>query len=70
MDLISLNEFDNMEMEPSTYWLGMEQEVQACTITVNMDRNQPNGQDNDNQEDSDLLQFDPDYRKAHAKKLI
>ena len=61
MDSISLNEVDNMEIGPSTDWLGMEQEVQACTITANIDKNQPNGQDNDNQEDSDLLPFDLDY---------
>ena len=61
MGSISLDEVDNVEIGPGTDWLGVEQEVQACTITVNMDRNGPNGQDNDNQEDSDLLPFDPDY---------
>ena len=35
-----------------------------------MVRNQPNGQDNDNQEGSDLLPFDPDYQEAEAQKLI
>ena len=61
MDSINLNEAGNMELESSTYWLGEDKEVQTCTITANMDKNQPNGQDNDNQGDSDLLTFDPDY---------
>ena len=69
-DSISLNEVDNMEIGLSTDWLGVEQEVQACTITADMDRNQPNGQDNANQEGSDLLPFDPDYQEAEAQKLI
>ena len=45
-------------------------EVQTCTIMAYMDKNQPNGQDNDSQGDSDLLPFDPDYQEAEAQKLI
>ena len=70
MNSISLNEADSIEIGPSANWLGVEQEVQACTIIADMDKNQPNGQDNDNQEDSDLLPFDPDYQEEDAQKLI
>ena len=48
----------------------MEQEVQACSTTVDMKSDQPNGQNKSNQEDSDLLPFDLDYQEADAEKLI
>ena len=48
----------------------MDKEVQTCTITADMDKNQPNGQDNDSQGNSDLLPFDPDYQEAEPQKLI
>ena len=70
MNSISLNEAGSMEIGSSADWLGVDKEVQACTITADMDKNQPNEQDNDNQEDSDLLPFDPDYQEAEAQKLI
>ena len=48
----------------------MKQEVQACSTTIDMDNDQPNGQDNSIQEDSDLLPFDPDYQEVEAQQLI
>ena len=56
-----------MEVGSSTDWLGMDKEVQTCTITADMDKNQPNGQDNDSQGNSDLLPLDPDYQEAAEK---
>ena len=35
-----------------------------------MNKNHPNGQDNDNQEDLDLLPFDLDNQEADAQQLI
>ena len=67
---INLNETGDMEIWSSTNWLGMDKEVQTCTITANIDKNQPNGQDTDSQGNLDLLPFDPDYQVAEAQKLM
>ena len=34
------------------------------------DKDQSNGQDNSNKDDSDLQLFDPDFQKAEAQQLI
>ncbi len=48
----------------------MEQEVQACSITISTDNDQPNEHDNSHQDISELLQFDPDIQDAEAQQLI
>ena len=44
----------------------MDKEVHTCIIVADMDKNQPNGKDNDNQEGLDLLPFHPDYQEVEA----
>ena len=44
--------------------------MQTCTIMADINKNQPNGQDNDSKGNSDLLPFDPDYQEAEPQKLI
>ena len=48
----------------------MEQEVQACSITISAHNDQLNEQDNIYQDNSDLLPFDPDFQDAEAQQLI
>ena len=48
----------------------MEQEVQACSITISMDNDQLNEQDDNYQDNSDLLPFDPDFQDAEAQQII
>ena len=48
----------------------MEQEVQACSITISTNNDQLNEQDNIHQDNSDLLPFDPDFQDAEAQQLI
>ena len=47
----------------------MEQEVQACSITISMDNDQLNEQDDIYQDNSDLP-FDPDFQDAEAQQII
>ncbi len=58
MGSISLDDVDKVEISPGKDWLGMEQEVQACSTTISTDNDQPNEQDNIHQDNSDLLPFD------------
>lgn len=48
----------------------MEQEVQAYSITICANNDQPIEQDNIHQDNSDLLSFDPDFQDAEAQQLI
>ena len=48
----------------------MEQEVQACSITISGDNDQLNEQDDIYQDNSDLLLFDPDFQDAEAQQII
>ena len=48
----------------------MEQEVQACSITISTDNDQLNEQDDNYQDNSDLLPFDPDFQDAEAQQII
>ena len=70
MDSINLNESSNLELGSSLDWLGMDKVVQTCTIMADINKDQTSGQDNDNQENTDLLPFDPDYQEAEPQKLI
>ena len=42
MGSISLDDVDHVEISPDKDWLGMEQEVQACSITISTNNDQPN----------------------------
>ena len=66
MDSINLNEAGDMEIGSSTHYIGMDKEVQTCTITADMDKNQPSGQDNHSQGNSDKLPFDPDQTSDYS----
>ena len=70
MGSINLDDIDNMEIGPGTYWLGVEQSIQACSTIVSMDTDQPNGQDNNHQSNSDILPFDKDFEEADAQLII
>ena len=70
MGSISLDDVDKMEISPSTDWLGVEQEMQACSTTISTDKDQPNGQDSSHQNNSGLLPFYPDFQEAEAQQLI
>ena len=70
MGSISLDDFDQVETNPSTDWLGMEQQAQACITEFSMDIEQPNGQNDDHQDNLGLLPFDPDYQNAEAQQII
>ena len=48
----------------------MEQQAQACITEFSMDLDQPNGQNDENQDNSDLLPFDPDYQSTEAQQII
>ena len=61
MGSISLDNDDQVETNPSQDWLDMEQQAQACVTEFSMDLDQPNGQNDETQDNSDLLPFDPDY---------
>ena len=67
---IHLNEVSDTELGSNSDWLGMDKVVQTCTIMADINKDQTSGQDNDNQEISYLLPFDPDYQEAEPKKLI
>ena len=68
MGSISLDDVDKMEISPGTDWLGMEQEMQACSTTISMDKDQPNVQGISHLDNSDLLPFDPYFQEAEAQK--
>ena len=68
MGSISLDDVDQVEANPNKDWLGMEQEVQACSTTISADNDQPNEQDNSHQDISDLLPFDLDFQDAEAQQ--
>ena len=70
MGSISLDDVDQVEANPNKDWLGVEQEVQACSITISMDNDQLNEHDDNYQDDSDLLPFDPDFQDAEAQQII
>ena len=70
MGSISLDDVDQVEISPDKDWLGVEQEVQACSITISVNNDQPNEQDNIHQDNSDLLPFDPDFQDAEAQQII
>ena len=59
-----------MDISPDKDWLGVEQEVQACSTTISTDKDPPNGQDSSHQDNSDLLQFGPDFQETEAQQLI
>ena len=61
MGSISLDDVDEVEISPDKDWLGVEQEVQACSITISANNDQPNEQKNIHQDNSDLLPFDLDF---------
>ena len=48
----------------------MEQQAQACSTEFSTDNNQPNEQDYDYHNNSDLLPFDPDYQNAEPQQII
>ena len=48
----------------------MEPEDQACSITISTDNDQLNEQDDNYQDNSDLLPFDPDFQDAEAQQII
>ena len=48
----------------------MEQEAQACSITISTDNDQLNEQDDIYQDNSDLLPFDPDFQDTEAQQII
>ena len=48
----------------------MEQQAQACSTKLSMDNNQPNEQDDDYHNNSDLLPFDPDYQNAEPQQIM
>ena len=48
----------------------MDETVQTCTITTDIDTDQTIGQDDSNQDNTDLQPFDPDYQEAAPQKLI
>ena len=48
----------------------MEQEVQACSITISTDNDQLSEHDDNYQDNSDLLPFDPDFQDAEAQQII
>ena len=48
----------------------MGQQAQACSTEFSMDNNQPNEQDYDYHDNSDLLPFDPHYHNAEAQQII
>ena len=70
MGSISLDDVDQVEASPNKDWLGVEQEVQACGITISVDNDQLNEQDDIYQDNSDLLLFDPDFQDAEAQQII
>ena len=70
MGSISLDDVDQVEVSPNKNWLGVEQEVQACSITISANNDQLNEQDNIYQDNSDLPPFDPDLQDAEAQQLI
>ena len=70
MGSISLDGVDQVKANPNKDWLGVEQEVQACSITISTDNDQLNEQDNIHQDNSDLLPFDPDFQNAEVQQLI
>ena len=49
----------------------MEQQAQACVTKFSVDLDQPNGQNDENQDNSDLLPFNPDhnYILHHLEQL-
>ena len=48
----------------------MDKVKQTFTIMADMHEDKTSGQVNDNQENTDLLPFDPDYQEAEPQKLI
>ena len=48
----------------------MEQQAQTCITEFSTDNEQPNEQNYDHQDNSDLLPFDPDYQNAEAQQII
>ena len=66
MGSINLDEVKDMEVGTSKDWLGVEWTIQACSTTASMTKDQPNEQDQNQQNDSDLLLLDPDFQGADA----
>ena len=48
----------------------MKHEVQACSVTISTDNDQLNEHDDNYQDNSDLLPFDPDFQDAEAQQII
>ena len=70
MGSISLDDVDQVETNPSQDWLYVEQQAQACLTEFSMDLDQPNGQNHETQDNSDLLPFDLDYQSTEAQQII
>ena len=70
MGSINLDDVEQVEASPSKDWLDVEQQAQACSTEFSTDNNQPNEQDYDYHNNSDLLPFDPDYQNAEPQQII
>ena len=66
MGSINLDDVDSMEVGTSKDWLGMGRTIQAFSTTASMTMDKPNEQYQNQQNDSDLLPFDPDFQGAEA----
>ena len=61
---------DHRSAAPDFIYCGRNRYFVDSDSMADMNMDQTSGQDNDNQENTDLLLFDPDFQEAEPQKLI